>query len=99
MLTVAGCDSIIVTTVTMDPIYNVVESVTACENASVTYPDGTKQVIESGDHEQWKRLSKKDREWITYLVNTETECNDRSLNVDGTNYKPKYTKRRKSKKG
>ena len=69
----------------------------ALKQVTITYPDGTKQVIESGDHEQWKRLSKKDREWITYLVNTETECNDRSLNVDGTNYKPKYTKRKRRK--
>ena len=69
----------------------------ALKQVTITYPDGTKRIIESGDEDQWKQLTPKDREWITYLVNTETECNDRSLNVDGTNYKPKYTKRRKSK--
>lgn len=71
----------------------------ALKKVTITYPDGTQRIVESGDHEQWKKLSKQDREWITYLVNTETECNDRSLNVDGTNYKPKYTtKRRKRRK-
>ena len=58
---------------------------------TITYPNGKKLVVKSGDSETWKKLSRHDREWITYLVNTETECNDRSLNVDGTNYKPKYT--------
>ena len=71
----------------------------ALKRVTITYPDGTKRIVESGDQDQWKQLTPKDREWITYLVNTETECNDRSLNVDGTNYKPKYTtKRRKRRK-
>jgi gliding motility-associated-like protein len=45
LLTVAGCDSIITTNVTMDPVYAIVEAVTACENSSVTYPDGTTATI------------------------------------------------------
>ena len=45
MLTAAGCDSIIVTTVTMNPVYNLSENVTICENASLTYPDGTNEII------------------------------------------------------
>lgn len=41
----AGCDSTIVTTVTMNQAYNLSESMNACENTSVTYPDGTTEVI------------------------------------------------------
>ena len=70
----------------------------ALKQVTITYPDGTKRIVESGDEDAWKQLSKKDREWITYLVQTGTECNDRSLNVDGTNYKPKYTTKRKRRK-
>jgi len=69
----------------------------ALRKVTITYPDGTQRIVESGDHEQWKKLSRAEREWITYLVNTETECNDRSLNVDGTNYKPQYTTRKRRK--
>lgn len=45
LLTVAGCDSIIVTNVTMDPVYNIVQNISACENSTVTYPDGATEVI------------------------------------------------------
>jgi len=38
--TATGCDSIIVTNVEMDLIYNLVNDINACENSSVTYPDG-----------------------------------------------------------
>jgi len=45
LTSVDGCDSIIVTTVNMNPIYNLTETVNACENSNVTYPDGTTEVI------------------------------------------------------
>ncbi len=45
LTTVAGCDSIIVTNVTMDLIYNIVDNINACENSSFTYPDGTTTTI------------------------------------------------------
>ncbi len=45
LTTVAGCDSIVVTNVVMNPVYNLTENVTACENGSVTYPDGTVATI------------------------------------------------------
>jgi gliding motility-associated-like protein len=45
LTTVNGCDSIIVTNVTMDPIYNINENINACQNSTVTYPDGTTTVI------------------------------------------------------
>lgn len=38
-----GCDSIIVTTVNVNPIYNQTETVTICEGSSYTFPDGTTQ--------------------------------------------------------
>lgn len=41
----AGCDSVIVTNVTMDPIYNSVSNIVACENSTVTYPDGSTATI------------------------------------------------------
>ena len=40
LTTVNGCDSIIVTNVNMNPIYSLTENINACENSSVTYPDG-----------------------------------------------------------
>ncbi len=43
--TVLGCDSIITTTVTMNPIYTISESVNVCENTNYTYPDGSTEVI------------------------------------------------------
>jgi gliding motility-associated-like protein len=47
LTTTAGCDSIIVTNVTMDAVYNLAENVNACENSTVTYPDGTTATITS----------------------------------------------------
>ena len=47
LTTAAGCDSIIVTNVTMNPIYNTIEAINACENSSVTYPDGSTATITS----------------------------------------------------
>ncbi len=45
LLTLAGCDSIIVTNVTMDPVYNITENATVCENTNYTYPDGFSETI------------------------------------------------------
>ena len=36
-----GCDSIIVTNVTMNPILNLTENVDVCTGTDYTYPDGT----------------------------------------------------------
>jgi hypothetical protein len=43
LLTVPGCDSIIVTTVTVNPVYNLSESASVCSGDSYTFPDGTTQ--------------------------------------------------------
>ena len=45
LTTVVGCDSIIVTNVTMGPIGNITSNVNACENTTVTYPDGSTATI------------------------------------------------------
>ena len=45
LLTVAGCDSIITTNVTMNPEYAITSNITTCQNSSVTYPDGVTAVI------------------------------------------------------
>jgi gliding motility-associated-like protein len=45
LLTAAGCDSIITTNVTMNPVYAITSNITACQNSSITYPDGTTAVI------------------------------------------------------
>ena len=45
LLTTVGCDSIVVTNVTMQPLYNVTDSISTCESSTVTYPDGTNEVI------------------------------------------------------
>ncbi len=47
LTTIAGCDSIIVTSVTMNPNYNGSESVSACQNSTYTYPDGFSETITS----------------------------------------------------
>ena len=41
LTTAAGCDSIIVTTLSVDPIYNTSESVTICQGDPYNFPDGT----------------------------------------------------------
>lgn len=48
LLTVQGCDSIIVTNVTMDPVYSTAESVSVCQGTTYTYPDGFSEVITAG---------------------------------------------------
>ncbi len=45
LVTTAGCDSIITTNIVMDPVYNLSENVDICENATVTYPDGSTAII------------------------------------------------------
>ena len=40
---VFGCDSIVVTTVNVNPVYNQSETVSVCSGASHTFPDGTTQ--------------------------------------------------------
>ena len=45
LITSAGCDSIIVTNITMNPIYSLSENVNACEGFTYSYPDGTSEVI------------------------------------------------------
>ncbi len=45
LLTIAGCDSIITTTVTMNPVYSISENVDVCENTNYTYPDGSVETI------------------------------------------------------
>lgn len=47
LTSVGGCDSTVVTNVTMVTAYNQTESVSACENTSVTYPDGVTETITS----------------------------------------------------
>lgn len=45
LLSVSNCDSIIVTTLTLLPAYNLAENVFACENSTYTYPDGFSETI------------------------------------------------------
>lgn len=47
LISSVGCDSTIVTTVTMNQSYNLTENVNTCENTTITYPDGTTEVITS----------------------------------------------------
>ncbi len=41
LLTMAGCDSLITTNVTMDPVYNIVQNATICSGDDYTFNDGT----------------------------------------------------------
>jgi hypothetical protein len=43
LTSVYGCDSIIVTTVNVNPVYNFTETVTICSGTDYTFPDGTMQ--------------------------------------------------------
>ncbi|UCH14180.1 MAG: T9SS type A sorting domain-containing protein [Bacteroidales bacterium] len=43
LITVDGCDSIIVTTVNVNPVYNIPETVVVCSGDSYTFPDGSTQ--------------------------------------------------------
>ncbi|MEO9531157.1 MAG: gliding motility-associated C-terminal domain-containing protein [Crocinitomicaceae bacterium] len=40
-----GCDSLVTTNLTINPVYNITEDLQICENETVTYPDGTLEVI------------------------------------------------------
>jgi hypothetical protein len=40
-----GCDSTIITNVTVSPLFNTSESISVCGNTTVTYPDGTTETI------------------------------------------------------
>lgn len=44
---VAGCDSIIETTVNVNPSYNLTETASVCAGTSYTFPDGSSQTINS----------------------------------------------------
>jgi len=44
-VTASGCDSVITENIIVDPTYNLVENITVCENESVTYPDGTTEIV------------------------------------------------------
>ncbi|WP_372948066.1 right-handed parallel beta-helix repeat-containing protein [Mariniphaga sp.] len=43
LTTVNGCDSIITTTVTVNPVYDITEKDEVCSGSSYTFPDGTTQ--------------------------------------------------------
>ncbi|CAG7580146.1 MAG: putative signaling protein [uncultured marine phage] len=43
LTTVDGCDSIITTNITLNPVYDITEDVFVCSGDSYTYPDGTVQ--------------------------------------------------------
>lgn len=45
LLSITGCDSIVLTNVNMNPNYNIVENIFACNGTVITYPDGFDQVI------------------------------------------------------
>ncbi|MFZ9028256.1 MAG: PKD domain-containing protein, partial [Crocinitomicaceae bacterium] len=40
-----GCDSTVVTNVTVSPLFNTSESISVCGNTSITYPDGTTELV------------------------------------------------------
>jgi len=39
------CDSLVTTTVNVDPVYDLAESITVCEGETYTFPDGSTQII------------------------------------------------------
>lgn len=45
LLTVGGCDSLVTTNININPLYNTVSNINACENTLVTYPDATTEII------------------------------------------------------
>lgn len=45
LTTVNGCDSIIVTNVTMNASYNYSENISVCDGTTITYPDGVTETI------------------------------------------------------
>jgi gliding motility-associated-like protein len=47
LFTLAGCDSTIVTNVTMNPTYNTIVNMSICDGTTITYPDGFVETITS----------------------------------------------------
>jgi PKD domain len=45
LFSVAGCDSVITSNLTVNAVYNTNESATICDGSSITYPDGSSEVI------------------------------------------------------
>jgi hypothetical protein len=45
LTSITGCDSNVVTNVSMYPAYNAIENISVCNGTSITYPDGFVQVI------------------------------------------------------
>lgn len=45
LTSVSGCDSVVTTVVTVIPTFTSTETISVCQNNSVTYPDGTTEVI------------------------------------------------------
>ena len=45
LVSAIGCDSTLTENITVNPIYNLIETADICENSSITYPDGTTAVI------------------------------------------------------
>jgi gliding motility-associated-like protein len=41
LISVTGCDSIITTNLTIDPVYNITQNITVCDGDPYTFPDGT----------------------------------------------------------
>ncbi|MBI3134105.1 MAG: gliding motility-associated C-terminal domain-containing protein, partial [Bacteroidetes bacterium] len=41
LFTASGCDSVVTTVITMNPVYTVTETVTICDGDNYTFPDGT----------------------------------------------------------
>ncbi len=56
LATKAGCDSIIVTTININPKYNLTEEATICSGESYTFPDGTTQDDITSDVEHTNNL-------------------------------------------
>jgi len=54
--TILGCDSIITTTVNVNPTYNAIEYITVCQGDSYTFPDGTTQTDISASTEYTSNL-------------------------------------------
>ncbi|MEX1003628.1 MAG: PKD domain-containing protein, partial [Crocinitomicaceae bacterium] len=76
LMTLAGCDSVIVTNVLMAPVYNLSENITACENSSVTYPDGFSETITAN---------------TSHTSNLTTTAGCDSVIVTNVNMNPVYT--------
>ncbi|MEZ4937291.1 MAG: gliding motility-associated C-terminal domain-containing protein [Crocinitomicaceae bacterium] len=84
-----GCDSIIVTNVIMDLVYNITENVNACENASFTYPDGIVEVITANTSHTSSLVSISGCDSIIVTNVTMNPIQSTSMNIDicsGSNF-------------